>query len=400
MIDYSLDIGIEDIKVVIPEHYIDLRELARARGISEEKIIEGLGCEEASIPYEETIIDLGARALEEIGIEGISRFYIASESNPDLSKSLATEILAHKLGLRHVETRELQFACLGGCQALQSACEYVALRCRPAVVLAVDRSIYRVGGTAEFTQGAAAVAIKVNFDPKLLKIDFERVGTYIEDIDDFRVPAHSYPFPEVDGHLSIVAYLHAMKQAYEDWKDKNEALVKRMESDILDFFTRFVFHIPYPKIAIHAFSMLYRHERLGLPHLTVEEYLKDPKLFEIDKVQRKEIMGLPEFQELYNNKVKPGLAYNPRIGNCYTASVFISLASVLENINEGDNIGIGGYGSGCGAMAIRGVASGEDFDSGLRKFLRSRKKLDIEDYLKWRENWEKGVENAFGYARG
>ncbi|MCD6148890.1 hydroxymethylglutaryl-CoA synthase family protein [bacterium] len=382
-------VGISQISVAIPRYFLSLEELTKIRNIPSTYATEGLGVFQARIPYQERVEDLAAEALKKIDYKDAERFFIATESDPDLSKPFGVRLINKKLGLTRLPF-QYKFACLGGVEALISACEYsVANRGKPAVVLALDRSIYpETNPAAEMTQGCAAVAMRVEANPKLLEVDYENIGQYAADVDDFRVPASSFPFPQVNGQLTKSAYLGCQKFALEDWERNNQDLLKTLGGKSLvqaaDFF---VMHTPFPKMTEWAAAVFWRHESLKeKPHLRLSQCLENPGLFKEYKKDLDRVRSLPEFRAFFEKKVKPGLKYNPYIGNSYTCSIFISLIAILEEIKKGQQLGMSGYGSGAGAICLRAVSRSEGFKSDLKEQLEKGGKLTFEEYQKWRES--------------
>ena len=384
-----LKVGISQIGIAIPQHFISIKELAKKRKIPSAYTGEGLGVIEARVPYKISITELAVKALLKINLKGVERFYIGTESDPDASKPLSVKILNHKLGLKSVPF-QYKFACLGGLQALISACEYSQANFgKPAIALSIDRSIYhQEDPKAEVTQGCAAVAMRVETNPKILSLDYQNLGQYAADIDDFKVPSSSYPFPQVDGALTKPAFLECQKRALEDWKKKNSRFLKTKRKGLLDTFDFFIMHTPFPKIVEWVAALFWRHEKLKRKdHLTLAECLKKPSLFLEYKKELDEIRETPEFRKFFIQKFIPGLKYNPYIGNSYTSSIFISLAGVLEKARMGQKIGINGYGGGASSICIKGtVVSNKKFKSDLGTQLKKGKKLTIKQYLKWRES--------------
>ena len=386
-------VGISQIEAVIPEYFLELEELAKFRKIPPEYATKGLGVFQSRVPYGTSIEELASQALQKIDYKDVQRFYIGTESDPDLSKSIGVKILNQKLGLKIVPF-QYKFACLGGLQALISACEYtVANGGKPAIVLALDRSIYRkTQPQAEITQGCAAVAIRVEKNPQLLILDYQNLGQYAVDIDDFKVPSFSFPFPEVDGELTKPTYLECQKKAGEDWEKNNLKFLKKIKKkgkSLLEAFDFYIMHTPFPKIVEWAMAMFWRHEKLKEKlHLTLEECIKKPSLFGEYKKELDEVRKLSKFKEFFEKKVKPSLKYNPFIGNSYNCSIFISLISILEKLKPNQEIGLGGYGGGASSICLRGISvMKRGFQSELKNQLKKGKKLSIEKYEKWREKW-------------
>jgi 3-hydroxy-3-methylglutaryl CoA synthase len=378
-------IGISQIGIAVPEFFISVEELSRKRKLPPEYGKKGLGVFEARIPFGISVEDLAVQALKKIDFHDVERFYFGTESDPDASKPIAVKVLK-KIGLNFVPF-QTKFACLGGLEALILACEYsFAHSGKPAVVLTFDRSVYSENDPrAEITQGCAALALRVEGRPKILSLEWQNFGHYASDIDDFFVPPNSFPFPIVDGELTKPAYLECQKQALEDWKRKNaKKLKKKNATEIFDYF---VLHVPFPKMVEWAAALFWRHENeKSKEHLKLSQCLKNPSLFPEYKKDLDRVRLLPEFKKFFEEKIKPGLRYNPYVGNSYTSSIFVSLLSVLEKARKGEKIGLGGYGAGAGAICLAGEVMSDFFTTDLKKQIQKGKKLSIKEYEKWRKN--------------
>ncbi len=374
-------VGISDITVVIPKNYINVREIADARGMSAGYAEKGLKVRQARIPYSETIKDLAARAIQKIkGYEKVERFYLATESDPDLSKPVAITIINGILGLTTVPIQN-KIACLAGLQAMRMAFEYSRVHGKQCIVIIVDRSIYRsINPEAEVTIGCAAIAILIETNPKLMAFDNQKVGEFAKDIDDFKVPIKTAPFPLIDGELSKTAFLWCIKQALQDWKSKNPTY-----GSIIEKMAYIIFHCPFPKISEWAAATFWHYE-CGEEDISLDDCIKDitlyPKYKEVmDKIRK----FSEEFKEWYKKRIEPGLKYNNMIGNCYPGSLFISLIAVLEQIQEGEEIGIMGYGSGAASIAIRGIAVSSGFQSDLWKQIEQGEEIHFKEYEEWKK---------------
>jgi 3-hydroxy-3-methylglutaryl CoA synthase len=379
-------VGISQIGISIPRYFISIAELSKKRKLIPEYGKKGLEVFEARIPYRISLEDLAIQALKKIDFQNVERFYFGTESDPDASKPLAIKILK-KINLNYIPF-QLKFACLGGLEALILACEYsFSHQGKPAIVLTIDRSIYsKKDPKAEITQGCAAVALKIEGNPKILSLDWQNFGEYALDIDDFFVPPDSFPFPVVNGDLTKPAYLECQKQALENWKRKNLKKIKK--KNLTQIFEYFIFHVPFPKIVEWAAALFWRHENeKSKEHLKLAQCLKNPSLFKEYKRDLDRIRKLPEFKNFFNKKIKPSLKYHPYIGNSYTSSIFVSLISILEKAKKGQKIGLTGYGSGAGAICLEGEVMSNNFTTDLRKQIKNGKKLSIEKYEKWRKNF-------------
>jgi 3-hydroxy-3-methylglutaryl CoA synthase len=222
--------------------------------------------------------------------------------------------------------------------------------------------------------------MRIETESRYLKLDFKNFGQYAEDIDDFKVSLESAPFPEINGSLSKTAYLKCQKLALKNWKEKNPKY-----RSIIDEIDYFVFHTPFSKMVEWYAAMFWQHEVFGEPPL-IEDCLENPDLFQKYKEKINKARSNPKFKEFFEKKIKPGLKYNPFIGNAYTSSIFISLIAILEKIKRNQKVGLGGYGSGAGSLCLLGEATGENFKSDLKTQLKEGKELTIEEYEIWRKD--------------
>jgi len=383
-----MKVGISQIGVAIPKYYILVEELAKLRNIPSEYAIKGLGVFQARIPYKISLEELAERAIRKIEYKDVKRFYIGTESDSDLSKPFGVKVINKRLKLNSIPF-QYKFACLGGVEALISACEYSKSHGgKPAIVLAVDRSVYsEKNSRAEITQGCAAVAMRIERDPSLLEIDFENIGEFSADIDDFKVPAFSFPFPVVDGELTKISFLECQKRALEDWKEKNKHILR--EKDVIDLFDYFIIHTPFPKMVEWWGALFWRHEKIKEKgYLKLRECFNNPSLFRKYKEEIDEIRKLPEFQRFFKKKIKPSLKYSPFIGNAYNCSIFLALISVLENVKKGDKIGISGYGSGAGAICLGATSLSERIKTDLENQIKEGEKITLEEYERWHNTFK------------
>lgn len=135
---------------------------------------------------------------------------------------------------RGCEVPEFKHACLGGVYAMKGALRYLALdgRGRQAIVVCADIAEYARGSTGEPTQGAGAVAMLIEEDPKLVEVPLELAGSASAYRKmDFRKPMlrycgqdtsetiHIQDFPVFNGKFSTTCYidetLHALNDMYE-----------------------------------------------------------------------------------------------------------------------------------------------------------------------------------------
>lgn len=304
-------VGIDKISFYVPKHYVALSTLAEAQGIDPEKYTRGIGQNKIALPsHDEDIVTLAAEAAAQIvsdaDMEAIDTVLFATETGIDQSK--AAGVYVHELlGLpRRARCVELKHACYSGTAALQLACGHVTRKPdRKVLVIASDVSRYDLDSPAEATQGCGAVAFLVSADPKLLEIE-PASGLHSEDIMDFWRPNYRKT-PLVDGKFSTIKYLSALAGAWEDYQDN--------DGHAFNALAQFCYHLPFTQMGAKA------HKRL----CAINKAQNDPGVIE------------------------PGMIYNREVGNCYAASLYLSLTSMLENAETdltGRSVGLFSYGSG------------------------------------------------------
>lgn len=428
MIENKKYVGIDDISVAVPRKYIDAGELADLRGVSPKKYTEGIGVKKIAILTDgESVVSLAADAIidlmkkNDLQPSDIGRIYTATESSVDESKPLVCfalgqieEELGDEYGYRfnHVQGLENKFACIGGSYSLYDTCNWILSGMndgKVGIVVCADEARYDVYSSGEPTQGAGAVAMLVKDNPRLLNLDFRCLGTFTQNNNDFCRP-FGRKTPIVNGELSNFSYLFAMRTAFDRFKERYLNLIQNSDKDqpLINLFDYLVFHTPYPKITKHALAFLLRHELRGTERWEqictelkiydrvvdgdkIEDVFSNKELMDEDYSARKKLFNLPEFADLYKNKVESSLFAPTNIGNTYTASIFLSLSSLLEIeymkkrlVASGKKIGFGAYGSGSGSLVFYGTLA-EGYEEvvkgiGLLRKIEDREKLPISEY--------------------
>ncbi|MDA0991364.1 MAG: hydroxymethylglutaryl-CoA synthase, partial [Verrucomicrobia bacterium] len=287
------------------------------RGVEPDKYRIGLGQALMAVPPpDEDVVTMGASAalpiMELIDRESIELLLFATESGIDQSK--AAGMFVHQLlGLpKHCRVLEVKQACYSATAALRLACTYLATRPeKRALVIASDIARYDLKSPGEPTQGCGAVAMLVAANPRVMTLDDE-AGLYAEDVMDFWRPNYRAE-ALVDGKYSTRVYLQAVQETWAHYVQQSGRSV--------DDFARFCYHLPFGRMAFKA------HERLlktaDVQHAQVEEW---------------------------QHLIVDGLAYNRVTGNSYSASLYESLTSLLDETADdlgGQRLGLFSYGSGC-----------------------------------------------------
>jgi hydroxymethylglutaryl-CoA synthase len=350
----DLDIGIHDLSLATTEYVLTHETLAAQNGSNVAKYHTGIGQRSMSVPAaDEDIVTMAAAAAAPViarhGADRIRTIVFATETSLDQAK--AAGIHVHSLLGLPSATRvvELKQACYSGTAALQLAIGLVRRdHSQQVLVIASDVSKYELGSPGEATQGAAAVAMLVSAEPALVRIE-DPSGLFTADIMDFWRPNYRST-ALVDGRESINAYLQAVEGAWKDYTEQG--------GRALDEFSGFCYHQPFTKMAYKAHRHLLQH-------------------CEYD-VEEAEI----------NRAIAHTTTYNTVIGNSYTASMYVGLATLLDNADEltDQAIGFFSYGSGCVAEFFAGTVV-----PGYRSHLRSDTRRDAIsrrqeiDYARYRE---------------
>lgn len=344
-----MKIGIDKMAFATTNEFIDLRELAKERGVDPNKYTIGIGQDQqAVIPPTQDIVTLGAAAAEKIltpeDKRTVSTIIVATESGIDNSKASAIYI-KHLLGLDDfVRAVELKEACYSATAGIQFAKGLVTMNPQSSVlVIASDIARYGLKTGGEVTQGAGAVAMLISAEPHVLAIEDTSVA-YSKDLMDFWRPLYATEAC-VDGKYSTNVYIDFFLECWQRY----EQLTGRGLED----FAALTFHLPFTKMGKKAL-----------------EALLDGDESPIANKMREQLMA--------------GQAYSRRVGNLYTGSLYLSLMSLFQNgqVESGDRIGLFSYGSGAEGEFYSGIVQPDFADnlSDVQAELTNRHQVTIADY--------------------
>jgi hydroxymethylglutaryl-CoA synthase len=296
-------------------------------------------------------------------------------------------------------TVELKSACIGATYALESLCSWVALNDEDQVgiVIASDIARYSLGSSGEYTQGAGSVALLVKKNPRLIALE-GFAGSFTRDEDDFFRPLGSST-AVVHGKKSNLCYLTAVEKAFASYKRRallsGKVLLKEGEC-LTDHISHLLFHIPYPRMAEYASSSIFRQEWRCLPRWKAieAEIGEGPHLAALSNMTEylardaafgRKFSKTGQFQNAYNAKVKDSTIISRQVGNIYTGSLYLGLASLAElhKLFPGERVCFSSYGSGCSAMVFSGIVQpGEQSlpPRNILKRLNERTELSLKDY--------------------
>jgi hydroxymethylglutaryl-CoA synthase len=276
-----------------------------------------------------------------------------------------------------MRTFDTQHACYGGTAALMAACDWIASGSadgRSALVICSDIARYGVNTAGEPTQGAAAVAMLVSDRPDILAIDQGTSGMFSTDVHDFWRPL-GHREALVDGHYSIQCYLDAVGGAYRSWRARatERELVFQEGGLRSSQLARIVYHVPFCKMAKKAHAHVRKCELEDLAGGALDAAA----------LAREESDGAASFE----TQVAPTLMLASRIGNTYTGSLYLGIASLLHAQGPalaGKRIGMFSYGSGCSSEFFSGVigpfAAERIEGANLDAILGERTRIDVAEY--------------------
>ena len=347
-----MKIGIDKIGFAMPKYFLDIRDLAAARGIEPDKFTKGLLQLEMSIPpVSQDIVTLGAQAAFEIldkeDLEKIDMIIVGTESGVDQSK--ASSVFIHGLldiqpFVRAIEVKE---ACYGATAALDFAKNHVMNNPESRVlVIASDIAKYGIKSSGESTQGAGSCAMLITSNPRILELNNDNV-CLTRDVMDFWRPNYSqYAF--VEGKFSTEQYLGCLTTTWDKYLEKNNKQLSDFDAICL--------HLPYPKLGLKGLNTLLETE--------ADDAIK----------------------EKLSERFTESILYSQRVGNIYTGSLFLGLLSLLENstnLNPGDKIALYSYGSGAVAEIFSmTLVPGYEKQLKQNRFdeFNSRTRISIEEY--------------------
>jgi len=333
---------------------------------------------------------------------------------------------------RSCEVPEFKHACLGGVYGMKGALRYLALDGAggQAIVVCADIAEYARGSSGEPTQGAGAVAMLLEQDPKLAKVDLIKSGSASDyRIMDFRKPMLRFcgqdrseshqvqDFPVFNGKYSTTCYidetLHALNDMY-----KKRGLVA---SDYMRSLKTVFMHRPYRRMPETGWAIAYLfalgngspEDRAELasycyeagvdPEALLGEMISKPEIIALAHPERLNYEAYPLTMAVFRNfrasrryrreildKLALGSDTMLDLGNLYTAALPAWMAAGFEQALEEDRELSGeelltlGYGSGDAAEVIPVTVASRWREAtgaiGFADSMRSAIDLDMQQY--------------------
>ena len=410
----SKEVGISGFAVYVPPYRVDLQDWCQWTASPWDKTSAVIGRSFRMRGSNQSVYTMAATAVMrlidhyDVDPRRVGFLGLGTESSTDNSagavivKGMVDEALLAR-GLppinRHCEVPELKHACLGGIYAMKHGLRYLALeeedRC--AIVISADIAEYARGSSGEPTQGAGAVAMLLEADPSLLRVQLKNIGSASSyRAVDFRKPVmrnlirgklncHFQDLPVFNGKYSTTCYLDETLHALND-------MLRHLDCGPADYYrslTAAFMHRPYHRMPMTSFAMSYlfglaRNGAAGLKELETHcrdagmdvdailvEMKSTPDVLQLVKdgdidsdVYPLSVQLLKEFRkseiftETLADKMSLGAEPMKDLGNVYCAALPAWIAAGLEEAatrgldSAGGKILAVGYGSGDAAEAI------------------------------------------------
>ena len=301
---------------------------------------------------------------------------------------------------RSCEVPEFKHACLGGVYGMKGAIRHLALdgAGSQAIVVCADIAEYARGSSGEPTQGAGAVAMLLEENPKLAEVDLIRSGSASDyRIMDFRKPMLRFcgqdrseshqvqDFPVFNGKYSTTCYIDETLHALNDMYEKRQL----QATDYLKSLRTVFMHRPYRKMPETGWAVAYlfalsrgtAEDRAELasycyeagiePEALLREMLSKPEIVSLAEPERLNFEVYPltmavfrifRASRRYRREILDKLALGSDtmldLGNLYTAALPAWIAAGFEQALDegrdlqGEEMLTLGYGSGDAAEVI------------------------------------------------
>ncbi len=301
---------------------------------------------------------------------------------------------------RSCEVPEFKHACLGGVYGMKGAIRHLALdgAGSQAIVVCADIAEYARGSSGEPTQGAGAVAMLLEEDPKLAVVDLVGSGSASDyRVMDFRKPMSRFcgqdrseshqvqDFPVFNGKYSTTCYidetLHALADMYEKRELDPSAYLRSLRTVFLHrpyrrmpetgWAVSYLFALSHGDADDRAELASYCYEAGVEPDALLAEMVSKPAVASLASPERLQHEAYPLTMAVYRvfrasrhyraeilDKLRLGSDTMLDLGNLYTAALPAWMAAGFEQALDEDCLDVGeeiltlGYGSGDAAEVI------------------------------------------------
>ncbi|MEE8441017.1 MAG: hydroxymethylglutaryl-CoA synthase, partial [Spirochaetia bacterium] len=233
----KISVGISDVGIYIPTPLMDLDALLGERVKRDPSLerrlrraIESTGQKSIRFPQPwEDSVSIAAQSAYDLlkrhpeMLAGLRYLATGTETSVDQSKPMAAYVqgMLQGAGIDIPETLmtfQALHACAGGTVAILGIAGMLAMspeRRESGLVISSDIARYDAPSTAEITQGAGAISVLIENNPRLMELDLDTQGLCSRDVDDFFRPNGSVT-AKVKGGYSIQCYNEALDAAFHD----------------------------------------------------------------------------------------------------------------------------------------------------------------------------------------
>ncbi|TKR86942.1 hypothetical protein L596_011434 [Steinernema carpocapsae] len=378
------DVGILGIEFYFPGNYVSQTRLAEYMKVKPEKHTIGLGQDEMGFcgdneDVNSLALTVTQRLLEtyQIDQKKIGFLAVGTESETDKSKSVKTYLmdLFASSGNHNIRGVDVKNACYGGTEALLTAIDWVrsnGFKNKWAIAVMSDIAVYEEG-PARPTGGAGAIAILVG--PNAPVVYCPATGVYMANNNDFCKPLKpkNTEYPTVNGQTSVQAYVGALDECYKTMKEEMKEYCSE-DISLKSFYSVF-FHSPFTRLVEKAFG------RLALTDFAEGKFeVNEADLEKLSQYEKSELMDLKKYltdrdlwtfwlkvtENEWTSKTLDYLAFNKRVGNMYTPSLYAQLVALFARLPENfeqHRVLLFSYGSGsASAMFSFKITPGEALD--------------------------------------
>lgn len=336
-------IGIVSYGVAIPQYRLKVADVAAVWGKEPQEIERGLGVVEKVVAGLDEdaatlAVEAGYRALERVKLKPkeIGAIFVGSESHPYAVNPTSTTV-GEYLGLsQHYFSSDLEFACKAGTTAAIIIAGLLAQKkITYGMAIGTDTAQAKPHDILEYTAAAGAAAFILGSKKEEIIAEVVDYASYSSDTPDFwrrdgiAHPSHGGRFTGEPAYFA-----HVM--------GASTALLKKMGMKPADFHYC-IFHMPNGKFPQDV------SKRLGF----TKEQLMPSYLV-------------------------------PQIGNPYSASSLLGLASVLDQAKPQEMIFLASYGSGAGsdAFVIRVLRRKKSQMPTVVEYISRKEYISYAEYLK------------------